>query len=142
MPQKNILLMAQRQALKIHLDIALMAKPTTIWQKVDNLLQTLTGYPEFYEDDIDSKPTPVPAPAPAPPPTPPPTALILSLLEKHSGGLTPYRICKETSLETETAQQAYQRTYQKAVNLCPEKKRQENLRSYEIIGILSANLSF
>ena len=122
MPQKNILLMAQRQALKIHLDIALMAKPTTIWQKVDNLLQTLTGYPEFYEDDIDSKPTPVPAPAPAPPPTPPPMALILSLLEKHSGGLTPYRICKETSLETETAQQAFSELIRKRLIYVPKKR--------------------
>ena len=122
MPQKNILLMAQRQALKIHLDIALMAKPTTIWQKVDNLLQTLTGYPEFYEDDIDSKPTPMPAPAPAPPPTPPPTALILSLLEKHSGGLTPHRICKETSLEIETAQQVISELIRKRLIYVPKKR--------------------
>ena len=120
MPRKNILAIAQRQALKIHLDIALMATPKKNWGEVDNLLQTLTGYPEFY-DDIDSKPTPVPAPVP-PPPTPPPTALILSLLDKHSGGLTPHRICKETSLSTETAQQAISELIRKRLIYVPKKR--------------------
>ena len=121
MPRKNILAIAQRQALKIHLSIASMEKPTTIWHQVDDLLQTLTGYPKFY-DDVDPKPTPVPAPAPAPPPTPTPTALILSLLDKHSGGLTPHRICKETSLETETAQQAISELIRKRLIHVPKKR--------------------
>ena len=95
MPRKNILEIAQRQALNIHLSIALMDRPIEIWELVDDLLQTLTGYPEFTEAQ-DFKPPP--------PPPPPPATLILSLLEKHRGGLTRHRICKETSLETETAQ--------------------------------------
>ena len=95
MPRKNTLEIAQRQALNIHLSIALMDRPIKIWEQVDDLLQTLTGYPKFF-DDVDFKP----------PPPPPPATLIVSLLEKHRGGLTRHRICKETSLETETAQQA------------------------------------
>ena len=95
MPRKNILAIAQRQALNIHVSIALMDRPIKIWEQVDDLLQTLTGYPKF-SDDEDFKP----------PPPPPPATLILSLLKKHSGGLTRYRICKETSLEPETAQEA------------------------------------
>ena len=95
MPRKNNLEIAQRQALNIHLSIALMDRPIKIWEQVDDLLQTLTGYPKFTEAQ-DFKP----------PPPPPPATLILSLLEKHRGGLTRHRICKETSLETETAQQA------------------------------------
>ena len=95
MPRKNILEIAQRQALNIHLSITLMDRPIEIWQQVDDLLQTLTGYPKFTEAQ-DFKPPPPPATA----------TLILSLLEKHRGGLTRHRICKETSLETETAQPA------------------------------------
>ena len=95
MPRKNILAIAQKQALNIHLSIALMDRPIEIWEQVEDLLQTLTGYPKIF-DDVDFKP-----------PHPPPSAtLILSLLEKHRGELTRHHICKETSLETETAQQA------------------------------------
>ena len=71
MPRQNTLKTAQRQALNIHLSIALMEKPTTIWQQVDNLLQTLTGMPKF-SDNVDFKP-------PLPTTT---TTLILSRLEK------------------------------------------------------------
>ena len=95
MPQKDTLAIAQRQALNIHLSIALMDRPLEIWGLVDDLLQTLTGYPKFTEDQDFREPPP-----------PPPATLIVSLLEKHRGGLTRHRICKETSLETETAQQA------------------------------------
>ena len=81
MPRKNILAIAQRQALNIHVSIALMDRPIKIWEQVDELLQTLTGYPKF-SDDVDFKPPP-----------PPPT-LILNLLTKHSEGLTCYTIAK------------------------------------------------
>ena len=40
-----------------------MDRPIEIWQQVDDLLQTLTGYPKIF-DDVDFKP---------PPPPPPPT---------------------------------------------------------------------
>ena len=137
MPQKNILAIAQRQALNIHLSIALMEKPTTIWQQVDDLLQTLTGYPKFF-DDVNFKPPPTPTstPPPAPPPTPTPTAtptaLILSLLEKHSGGLTPHRNMQRNITFDRNSTTSYQRTCQEAVNPCPKKTRQENLRPYPI----------
>ena len=57
MPRKNILAIAQRQALNIHVSIALMDRPIKIWEQVDELLQTLTGYPKF-SDDVDFKPPP------------------------------------------------------------------------------------
>ena len=57
MPRKNILEIAQRQAFYIHLSIALMDRPIKIWEQVDDLLQTLTGYPKF-SDDVDFKPPP------------------------------------------------------------------------------------
>ena len=50
MPRKNTLKIAQRQALNIHLSIALMERPLKIWEQVDDLLQTLTGVPKFTED--------------------------------------------------------------------------------------------
>ena len=40
MLRKNTLKIAQRQALNIHLSIALMERPLKIWEQVDDLLQT------------------------------------------------------------------------------------------------------
>ena len=95
MPRKNILAIAQRQALNIHLSIALMDRPIKIWEQVDELLQTLTGYPKIF-DDVDFKP----------PPPPPPATRILNLLTKHNEGLTCYTIVKQTGLDPDTAQAA------------------------------------
>lgn len=93
MPPTNILAIAQRQALDIHLSIALMNRPHEIWSKVDDLLQTLTGMPELSEGVSFKKTTP-------------PATLILSLLDKHRDPLTLNHICKGTELEPESAQQA------------------------------------
>ena len=95
MPRKNTLKIAQRQALNIHLSIALMERPLKIWEQVDDLLQTLTGVPKFTEDQDFREP---------PPPTP--TTIILEALKPHHDGLTRHTLCKETGLDTDTAQKA------------------------------------
>ena len=90
---KDTLAIAQRQALNIHLSIALMERPIKIWEQVDDLLQTLTGYPKFTEDQDFREPPP-----------PPPTTIILEALKPHNDGLTRHTLCKATGLDTDTAQ--------------------------------------
>ena len=93
MPRKNTLKIAQRQALNIHLSIALMERPLKIWEQVDDLLQTLTGMPKFTEDQDFREPPP-----------PPPTKLVVEALKPHHNGLTRHTLCKETGLDSKTAQ--------------------------------------
>ena len=92
---KDTLAIAQRQALNIHLSIALMERPMKIWEQVDDLLQTLTGYPKFTEDQDFREPPP-----------PPPTKIIVEALKPHHDGLTRHTLCKATGLDTDTAQTA------------------------------------
>ena len=95
MPRKNTLKIAQRQALNIHLSIALMERPLKIWEQVDDLLQTLTGVPKFTEDQDFREP---------PPPTP--TIIIIEALKPHHDGLTRHTLSKQTGLALDTAQGA------------------------------------
>ena len=95
MPQKDTLAIAQRQALNIHLSIALMDRPLEIWELVDDLLQTLTGYPKFTEDQDFREPPP-----------PPPAKVIVEALKPHNDGLTRHTLCKQTGLDLNTTQQA------------------------------------
>ena len=92
MPQKSTLEIAQRQALNIHLSIALMERPLKIWEQVDDLLHTLTGVPKFTEDQDFREPPP-----------PPPTRLIVEALKPHHDGLTQHTLSKQTGLDPDTA---------------------------------------
>ena len=95
MPRKNTLKIAQRQALNIHLSIALMERPLKIWEQVDDLLHTLTGVPKFTEDQDFREPPP-----------PPPTTIIIEALKPHHDGLTRHTLSKQTGLAPDTAQGA------------------------------------
>ena len=95
MSQKSTLEIAQRQALNIHLSIALMERPLKIWEQVDDLLHILTGVPKFTEDQDFREPPP-----------PPPTTIIIEALKPHHDGLTRHTLSKQTGLDLNTTQGA------------------------------------
>ena len=105
---------ARQKAMEISLSVASMNHIHDIIQGVDELLEILTG---------DKVLTNVPLfKQIQPPPPPSPTTVILEILEKHRTSMTLYRICKETTLDKETALSALNQLLAQAKITSPKKR--------------------
>ena len=93
MTDSRTLALARQQALEIHIAIATMTKPTDTWKLVDDLLETLTELPKYFQD-------------PPPPPPPEPTELVLEKLTQRKKGTTIAKLSKLTELPQDTVHES------------------------------------